>query len=585
MDNPRPLLLAALLLLPYALAQNCEPLATNLNLTWTTTDTSVTFQATATGVNRDGYIAIGTSGSPDAVQMVGGDAAIIWFDGDNNAVGRDFFLGAKAACESGNGVCRDNQVGGGEHVRNSVSGSFNAETGVATVQFTRLLDAVDDDVDADIALDAGAETVIIWAIGEQFDSERRRPLSHVGAGTRGGKPIALGRDAQDNCAAAPAATEPPVAATESPVVQPPVSQDCSVEFGGETLTYDSCQPLTFGMEMFWSFVGEDEIEVVFQKDEAADDYIGFSFSSGSQMVGNAAVIVYRDGDGGAVARDYFLGAKSSQGVSVENRQNLSLIEGSFRNGLLAGRFVRKLTVPGEPDFPVLSPGDTNALWAVGARTGSDVLNIHSQRAAGVIDLGAVGVEAPAPVASSLKASLVAHAVLMGLSWVVLVPSGVLIARYLKGAGPIWFQLHRAINSLGVLMFFIAWIIGLAEGSRTSKTHLSLGSIAVILGVLQVVNALLRPHAPDAGGPTKQRFIWFLIHSNAGRLAIILAIANVFVGLNLPAVSAGSGAFIAVGVFVGLLAIFICCAELYRFLKARNGGKTTGSSGAGIASAA
>ena len=45
--------------------------------------------------------------------------------------------------------------------------------------------------------------------------------------------------------------------------------------------------------------------------------------------------------------------------------------------------------------------------------------------------------------------LQAHAWLMVIGWGFLIPSGVVIARSFKNLGPIWFQIHRAVQTLGL----------------------------------------------------------------------------------------------------------------------------------------
>lgn len=45
--------------------------------------------------------------------------------------------------------------------------------------------------------------------------------------------------------------------------------------------------------------------------------------------------------------------------------------------------------------------------------------------------------------------LQAHAWMMVISWGVLLPSGVVVARSFKTLGPVWFQIHRAVQIVGL----------------------------------------------------------------------------------------------------------------------------------------
>ncbi len=60
----------------------------------------------------------------------------------------------------------------------------------------------------------------------------------------------------------------------------------------------------------------------------------------------------------------------------------------------------------------------------------------------------------------------------------------------------WFQAHRAIQSLGLIVSIIAFILALdmvPKGSHFTKVHHKLGLAVMILGILQPMNALIRPH--------------------------------------------------------------------------------------------
>lgn len=79
-----------------------------------------------------------------------------------------------------------------------------------------------------------------------------------------------------------------------------------------------------------------------------------------------------------------------------------------------------------------------------------------------------------------------HATMMAVAWAILVPASILIARHSKNeCHPMWFYLHRGINLISVGLFSASWAIGVAVGTKTFKAHLVVGTLACVLGVMQV----------------------------------------------------------------------------------------------------
>jgi hypothetical protein len=145
-----------------------------------------------------------------------------------------------------------------------------------------------------------------------------------------------------------------------------------------------------------------------------------------------------------------------------------------------------------------------------------------------------------------------HARLMVLSWSVLLPLGMLIARYFKiwpGQdwprqldNRRWFRLHVWLQSLGVGfmtlgLLVIAPVAG-AEGG-TIAVHHALGWTALGIGWLQVLGALLRGKSGEPGEPelhgdhyamTPRRIVFEIVHKHLGWLAAPLALGATALGL-------------------------------------------------------
>lgn len=169
----------------------------------------------------------------------------------------------------------------------------------------------------------------------------------------------------------------------------------------------------------------------------------------------------------------------------------------------------------------------------------------------------------------------AHGSMNFLAWGVLLPLGVIIARFAKPqpgsqGPPTWFLLHRIIQSLGLLFTLIAFAIALAMVDKDHKTHFGvahsqIGLAVTIAGVMQPLNALFRPKPTPR---TIGRKVWELVHRVLGYGAILLAVAAILTGLaklTPKASTAVVGLYIAWAV---LTAIVFIALEVWRLVKGR-----------------
>ena len=130
----------------------------------------------------------------------------------------------------------------------------------------------------------------------------------------------------------------------------------------------------------------------------------------------------------------------------------------------------------------------------------------------------------------------AHGALMMTGWGVLLPSGIMIARFLKHRdGALWFKLHVGMQISGLVLTFIGWVLALYRfdvlfsGAR-GFIHGVMGVIVMSLGLLQPINALVRPHAPAGDEPrSKLRLAWELLHKISGYSAALLALFVIYLG--------------------------------------------------------
>ena len=123
-----------------------------------------------------------------------------------------------------------------------------------------------------------------------------------------------------------------------------------------------------------------------------------------------------------------------------------------------------------------------------------------------------------------------HAALMVGAWAVLIPLSLVIARHTKNeCHPMWFYLHRALNTVAVASFSVGWAVAISIGSKTFKAHLALGTLACALGITQPFNAWFRPKKTHGDKVNPNRHRWELLHVWCGRVGLILALSNMILG--------------------------------------------------------
>jgi hypothetical protein len=144
-----------------------------------------------------------------------------------------------------------------------------------------------------------------------------------------------------------------------------------------------------------------------------------------------------------------------------------------------------------------------------------------------------------------------HARVMVAAWGVLVPLGILIARYFKIPSrdayprqldsPFWWNTHRTCQYTACVLMVIglSLILNAPRPVTLPGPHWWLGWSVLSLALLQLVGGLLRG---SKGGPTskqmrgdhydmtKRRLVFEYVHKSAGYVALVMAVATIVSGL-------------------------------------------------------
>lgn len=144
-----------------------------------------------------------------------------------------------------------------------------------------------------------------------------------------------------------------------------------------------------------------------------------------------------------------------------------------------------------------------------------------------------------------------HGRLMTLSWGILLPLGILVARFFKITpgqdwpnridNRFWWRSHLSLQYSGIVLMLAGTLIILIAGSGSARwqTHGLLGHAVVLLGLGQILGGWLRG---SKGGPTeaevrgdhydmtarRRAFEW--LHKSLGYMALILGVAAIVSGL-------------------------------------------------------
>jgi Eukaryotic cytochrome b561 len=156
---------------------------------------------------------------------------------------------------------------------------------------------------------------------------------------------------------------------------------------------------------------------------------------------------------------------------------------------------------------------------------------------------------------------VAHGVCMSVGFGMLLPAGVVIALFGRDKQPSngpkawWFVRHRAIQSLGLCAVIAGFVLALVFKSEHrehfTSTHGQIGLAVFVAAILQPINAAVRPHT---GTPFRR--VWSLFHKSLGYGCVLLALANIFLGLRQLQVPVANTLAIVV---IVLLSVAVACA--------------------------
>ncbi|XP_031101208.1 cytochrome b561 and DOMON domain-containing protein At3g25290-like [Ipomoea triloba] len=341
------------------------------------------------------------------------------------------------------------------------------------------------------------------------------------------------------------------------LISPAASQTCSSQTFANNKLYAHCNDLpTLGAYLHWTYnPPESTLSVAFVAAPAKPEgWISWALNpTGSGMIGAQSLIAFRDSKGGMAVKTYNI---TSYAI-VESEVWFRVKEATAESSGGAMRLFATVVLPekGKTTF--------NHVWQVGSSVTGGVPDKHEFKPANLNSKGSIDLlkgESNADTSgdSRIKKRNI-HGILNAVSWGILFPVGIIIARYLRtfqSADPAWFYLHVACQICAYAIGVAGWATGLKLGSQSKGVqytdHRNLGISLFCLATLQMFSLLLRPKKDH-----KYRFYWNIYHYGIGYSVLVLGIINVFKGLHiLDPAKKWKSAYIVVLVVMGGIALLL-----------------------------
>ncbi|XP_004635739.1 ferric-chelate reductase 1 [Octodon degus] len=328
--------------------------------------------------------------------------------------------------------------------------------------------------------------------------------------------------------AAPSSTSPPI----FHLTKPFSASDCGKKKFCVRSPFN-CDPEKDHGCVFLSFTRDDQ-SVMVEMSGPGEGYLSFALSRDRWMGDDDAYVCIHEDQTVHIQPSYLTGR--SRPV-MDSRAPLEDMAWRFADGIIQCSFRRKIALPG-----VKHRFDLNTSYYIFLAHGAaadGLIYKHSKQPLITYEKHDVTMT-PQDVGGSHSSLLLkVHGAFMFVAWVTTVSIGVLIARFFRPVWSkvllfgeaAWFQLHRMLMLTTCVLTCIAFVLPFiyrGGWSWHAGYHPYLGCVVMTLAVLQPLLAAFRPPFHD---PRRQIFNW--THWSVGTAARIIAVAAMFLGMDLP----------------------------------------------------
>uniref|UniRef100_A0A8C8VE31 Ferric-chelate reductase 1 n=1 Tax=Pelusios castaneus TaxID=367368 RepID=A0A8C8VE31_9SAUR len=303
----------------------------------------------------------------------------------------------------------------------------------------------------------------------------------------------------------------------------------------------------------------------FEMSGHSDGYIAIGFSDDTQMGNDDIYICGKNAEGQIEVQHAFSTGRTAPRILPLG--DVQSIVTSYNNGIISCSFITKNAISTQSKaasslyFIFLAYGPSSA----GQIQEHSRTPFITPQKVNISNYEAVG------GTSSTRPIVKAHGALMLIAWMTTGSIGMIFARYLKKAfrktllgKDIWFPIHLSLMGISVAETIIAFIlifVATMGWSSDKETHAILGCIVMILSFFQPVIAFFRPSPQN-----KRRFIFNWFHALNAFVIKILAVAAIFLGLQMLDSSPSQWMAKTMGGFVGWEALAYVMLDANAWMK-------------------
>ncbi|KAL9228999.1 hypothetical protein vseg_004518 [Gypsophila vaccaria] len=310
------------------------------------------------------------------------------------------------------------------------------------------------------------------------------------------------------------------------------SQFCSIDLASflpppyGNLSYSGCKNVweTFVLRYYQS--KENTVTIVLSS-LYTGGWVGMGFSKDGMMVGGSAMVGWITKTGHAKIKQYYMKGQTSSLVEPgKGELNLSsippvvVLDGA---NIYLG-FQLQLSAPLLQQPTLLAFGSRNPV--------NHKLSMHDDKTTIRIDYrtGPTVSESGGRNFDKMKRS---HGILGMLGWGLILPTGAIVARFLKHKEPLWYYLHTIIQFTGFFIALAGIVVGQALYNQIHAAvaaHRGIGYFALTLSILQVLAFFIRPDKE-----TKLRRLWAAYHRWFGVITLFFGALNIALGIQVGGV--------------------------------------------------
>ncbi|XP_020554527.1 cytochrome b561 and DOMON domain-containing protein At5g47530-like [Sesamum indicum] len=329
--------------------------------------------------------------------------------------------------------------------------------------------------------------------------------------------------------------------------------------------------LTLGVQFGWNFNQKSRrLDIAFgSRLDTETGWLAWGVNpQGLRMVGTRALIGIKQHNGSLEWYKYNITDDTKRGCRLLPSDDIGLNMRNFSFVYWEGieYYVIHATIFLPHEY---NSSRTNVVWQIGEAVAGRTPLMHPRSlnhfdAADTIDL--VSEKVISYSAHRQRRLRTTHGILNIVGWGILLPVGVIVARYFKRFPERWvwwFGFHVTCQSAGYILGTIGWIIGIWLGNASKyycfRTHQILGILIFTFTTVQMFALRLKPRPND-----EYRAYWNMYHHSLGYAMLTLMSVNIFVGIKIMEPNhAWKWAYIGV---LGVLGVVVICFEIYTWIK-------------------